>query len=128
MQNINLEQLQKIGQSSYSTLQDIAAINNQAIQKLAELQLKFTNQSIESGVEQVRAVGNMTNYKDLFTFASEFTSNYGTKVIDITRQTAEVLVSANSDVITAIEKGFNEPVKAKKSTVKRVTKKDTQES
>jgi len=125
MQNEYFEQLQKVGQTSFTALQEIATINSNAFQKLTELQLNFATQSIGSGIEQVKAVSSTSNYKDLFKFASEYTSDYSSKLVDVTRQTTEVLSSTQNDVITVIEKGITAPVKAAKATTKRVSKKDT---
>jgi len=125
MQNEYFEQLQKVGQTSFTALQEIATINSNALQKLTELQLNFATQSIGSGIEQVKAVSSTSNYKDLFKFASEYTSDYSSKLVDVTRQTTEVLSSTQNDVITVIEKGITAPVKAAKATTKRVSKKDT---
>jgi phasin family protein len=124
MQNEYFEQLQKVGQTSFNALQEIATINSNALQKLTELQLNFATQSIGSGIEQVKAVSSTSNYKDLFKFASEYTSDYSSKLVDVTRQTTEVLSSTQNDVITVIEKGITAPVKAAKVTTKRVSKKD----
>jgi len=125
MQNEYFEQLHKVGQTSFTALQEIATINSNALQKLTELQLNFATQSIGSGIEQVKAVSSTSNYKDLFKFASEYTSDYSSKLVDVTRQTTEVLSSTQNDVITVIEKGITAPVKAAKATTKRVSKKDT---
>ncbi len=125
MQNEYFEQLQKVGETSFTALQEIATINSNALQKLTELQLNFATQSIGSGIEQVKAVSSTSNYKDLFKFASEYTSDYSSKLVDVTRQTTEVLSSTQNDVITVIEKGITAPVKAAKATTKRVSKKDT---
>ncbi len=124
MQNVYIEQLQKMGQTTFATLQEIATINSNALQKLTELQLNFATQSIENGIEQVKAVSNTAQYKDLFNSASEYTSDYGSKLVDVTRQTTEVLSSTHNDVISVIEKGIAAPVKAAKATTKRVSKKD----
>jgi len=86
--------------------------------------LNFATQSIENGIEQVKAVSNTAQYKDLFNSASEYTSDYGFKLVDVTRQTTEVLSSTRNDVINVIEKGITAPVKAAKATTKRVSKKD----
>ncbi len=125
MQNEYIEQIQKIGQTSFATLQDIATINSNALQNITELQLNFATQSIESGIEQVKAVSSMTNYKDLFKAASEFTNDYSSKLVDVTRQTTEVLSSTQNDITTAIENGIIAPVKVVKATTKRASKKDT---
>ena len=125
MQNEYIEQLQKMGQTSFATLQDIATINSNALQKITELQLNFATQCIESGIEQVKAVSSTTNYKDQFKSASEYTNDYGSKLVDVARQTTEVLSSTQNDVITVIEKGITAPVKVAKTTTKRASKKDT---
>ena len=125
MQNV-YEQFQEMGQTSYATLQEIASVNSNAFQKLSELQMKFATESIESGIDQVKALTSTTNYKDLFKSASDFTSDYSSKLVDVTKKTTEVLSSAQNDVIAAVEKGFVAAGKTTKPATKRVVKKDAE--
>ena len=125
MQNV-YEQFQEMGQTSYATLQEIASVNSNAFQKLSELQMKFATESIESGIDQVKALTSTTNYKDLLKSASDFTSDYSSKLVDVTKKTTEVLSSAQNDVIAAVEKGFVAAGKTTKPATKRVAKKDAE--
>lgn len=125
MQNV-YEQFQEMGQTSYAALQEIASVNSDALQKLSELQMKFATESIESGIDQVKALSNSTSYKDLFKSASEFTSDYSSKLVDVTKKTTQVLSSAQNDVIAAIEKGFVAAGKTSKPATKRVAKKEAE--
>ena len=123
MQNEYLDKFTNVGQESYSALQELGVINSKALQKLAELQLNFATMNIESGIEQARALTGTTNYKDLLTSASEFANDYGNKVIDMTRQTTEVLNDSRDEIVEWLEKGFESSIKTVKKTSKRTTKK-----
>ena len=82
MQNNYFEKMTEMTKASYSAMQELAAINNKALNELAELQMGLATYSIESGVELTKSLTGMTNYKDAITAEADFANEYGNKVID----------------------------------------------
>lgn len=104
MQNDIFEQFMNAGKSSYENLQQLGAINSKAMQKLTELQFSLATVGIESSVEQAKLLGSTTNYKDLIAAESELANQYGSKVMDISKQTAEVLNESGEEIASWFEK------------------------
>jgi len=104
MQNDFFEQFVNAGKTSYENLQQLGAINSKAVQKLTELQFSLATIGIEGGVEQAKLLSSTTNYKDLITGESELANQYGTKVMDISKQTAEVLNESGEEIAAWFEK------------------------
>ncbi len=123
MQNEYIEQYTNAGKTSYAAMQELGAINSKAIQKLTELQFNFVTMNIENSIEQAKGFSGTTNYKDLLSTVSGFTSDYSTKLMDMTRQTTEILSESRDEVVSLIEKNLEISDKPTKIAVKRVTKK-----
>lgn len=104
MQNDIFEQFMKAGKSSYENMQQLGTINSKAMQKLSELQFSLATAGIESGVEQAKLLSSTTNYKDLMAAESDLANQYGTKVMDIGKQTAEVLNESGEEIAAWFEK------------------------
>lgn len=104
MQNDIFEQFMNAGKSSYENLQQLGAINSKAMQKLTELQFSLATVGIESSVEQAKLLSSTTNYKDLMAAESELANQYGSKVMDISKQTAEVLNESGEEIAAWFEK------------------------
>jgi len=123
MQNEYIEHFTNAGKTSYAAMQELGAINSKAIQKLTELQFNFVTMNIENSIEQAKGFSGTTNYKDLLSTVTDFTSEYSTKLIDMTRQTTEILSESRDEVVSLIEKNLEISDKPVKTVAKRVTKK-----
>ena len=123
MQNEYIEHFTNAGKTSYAAMQELGAINSKAIQKLTELQFNFVTMNIENSIEQAKGFSGTTNYKDLLSTVTDFTSDYSTKLMDMTRQTTEILSESRDEVVSLIEKNLEISSKPVKTVAKRVTKK-----
>ncbi|MBL1141347.1 MAG: phasin family protein [Proteobacteria bacterium] len=123
MQNEIIEKMTEMGKSSYNAMQELAAINSKALKELSELQIGLATYSIETGVELTKTLSSTTNYKDAMTAEADFANEYGSKVIEYSRKTADVLTDSRDEVVSWIEKAVDEVSSEAKPVAKKVTKK-----
>jgi phasin family protein len=119
------------GEAAYQSIQELGAINNRALNKLAEIQFNFAKLGIESSMEQARLLSDISNYEDLLSAETGLATEYGDKVMALTLETTELMNASRDELIAWVEKQFEEgskavvkPVKpkpaAKKTTAKPV--------
>lgn len=125
MQNDYVEQLTKVGKTSYASLQELGAINTKALQKLVDLQFKYASFNIETGIEQTKLLTSTTNYKDYLSAESEIAGECSTKAIDFTKQAASILSNSYDEIVSWLEKGIESAEVNVKAPVKRIAKKQT---
>jgi len=124
MQNEIFEKMTEMGKSSYSAMQELAAINSKAFKELSELQIGLATYGIESGVELTKTLSTTTNYKDAVSAEVDFANEYGSKVIEFGNKTAEILTDSRDEVVNWFEKTVEEattevtPTAPKKTTKK----------
>ncbi len=125
MQNEIFEKMTEMGKSSYTAMQELAAINSKAFKELSELQIGLATYSMESGVELTKTLSSTTNYKDAVSAEVDFTNEYSAKVIDFSTKTTEILTDSRDEVVNLFEKTLEEatvkvtpvaPTKAPKNT------------
>ena len=104
MQNEIIEKMTEVSKNSYSAMQELGAINTRILKDLSELQMSMASYSIESSVEFTRTLGSTTNYKDIISAEAEYASEYGSKMMEYGRKTADVLTESRDDVVGWFEK------------------------
>lgn len=119
MQNDIFEQFMNAGKTSYENLQQLGAINTKALQKLTELQFSLATVGIESGVEQAKLLSSTTNYKDLIAAESELANQYSSKMMDLGKQTADVLNESGEEIVAWFEKSAESLAETGKSAAKK---------
>ncbi len=123
MQNEIIEKMNEAGKTSYSALQKLSAINTKAVKELAELQMGLVTYNIESSVEFTKIFSGTTNYSDLLNAESEFANQYGSKVMEYSRKTADVLTESRDEVVAWFEKTVESASNKAKPAAKRTSKK-----
>ncbi len=124
MQNEIIEKMTEASKTSYSAMQELGAINTKILKDLSELQMSMASYSIESGVEFTKAIGSTTNYKDIITAEAEYANEYGSKMMEYGRKTADVLTESRDEVVGWFEKTMETAsVTEKKPAPKRTSKK-----
>lgn len=121
MQNDIFEQFVNAGKASYENLQQLSAINTKAVQKLTELQLSLATMGIEGSVEQAKVLTSTTNYKDLISAESDLANQYSSKMMDISKQTADVLNESGEQIAAWFEKSAEVFGETASSTAKKAT-------
>jgi len=123
MQNEIFEKMTEMGKSSFTAMQALGAINNKVLKELSELQMGLATFSIETGVELTKNLSANTNYKDLLSSEAEFANEYGSKVMEFSRKTANVLNESRDEVVNWFEKSIESATTETKPAAKRASKK-----
>jgi phasin family protein len=123
MQNEIFEKMTEIGKASYDAMQELTSINTKALKELSELQVGLATFSIESGVELTKTLSDTTNYKDALSAEADFANEYGSKVMEFSRKTADLLTDSRDEVVGLIEKTVEEVTAESAPAAKRSTKK-----
>jgi phasin family protein len=123
MQNEIFEKMTEMSKSSYSAMQELAAINSKALKELSELQIGLATYSIESGVELTKTLSGTTNYKDAMTAEADFANEYSSKMMEFGRKTADVITDSRDEVVSWIEKAVDDVTAEVTPVVKKATKK-----
>ncbi len=124
MQNEIFEKMTEIGKASYNAMQELNSINSKALKELSELQLGLATYSIESGAELTKTISTTTNYNDAMSAEVDFANEFGNKVMEYSRKTADVLTDSRDEVANWIEKTAEDATATETSApVKRAGKK-----
>jgi len=123
MQNEMIEKMTEAGKTSYAALQELSAINTKALKELAELQMGLATFNIESSVEFTKIFGSTSNVSELLNAETEFASQYGSKVMEYSRKTADVLAESRDEVVAWFEKTVESTSQETKPAAKRSSKK-----
>ena len=123
MQNELIEKINEAGKTSYTAFQELNAINTKAVKELTELQLGLFTYNIESGVEFSKLLTGTTNYAELLNAETELASQYGAKVVDYGRKTADVLNGSRDEIVAWFDKTVETSVNKAKPAAKRSAKK-----
>ena len=104
-----LEQLTAGSRSSLESLQALNNINTRTLMKLTELQFQFASINQEFSVEQSRLFTSTTNFTDLVAAETDLAKDYSEKATAIIQQANEILTESRDEVISWLEKGFENP-------------------
>ena len=129
-----VENVNDISKASYEAIQSLGDINSKTLQKLIDIQFGLTAYGMESSVEQFKLLSETNSYSELMASGSDLASEYNGKMMEYTRQTADVLTNSReemSDWVQASMKLMSEvaevkeaPV-AKKPAARKTSKKTT---
>ncbi len=123
MQNEIFEKMTEMGKASYSAMQELNSINSKALKELSELQFGLAAYSIETGAELTKTLGATTNYNDAMSAEADFANEFGNKVMEFSRKTADVLTDSRDEVVNWIEKTAEDATTETSAPVKRAGKK-----
>ena len=123
MQNEIIEKMTEAGKTSYTAMQELSAINSKVLKELTELQIGLATYSIESGVEFTKALTSTTNYKDLMSAEAEYANEFGSKVMEVSRKTTDLLTESRDEVVSWFEKAIESATTESKPAPKRTSKK-----
>ncbi len=98
MQNELIENFTTSGQASYEAIQKLGAINTKTLQKLADIQFSLATMGVEGSIEQMKLINDTRSYSDLISAESDLVSNYGSKVVEITREAADILTESQDEI------------------------------
>lgn len=123
MQNEIFEKMTEIGRTSYNAMQELTSINTKVLKEISELQMGLVTYSIDSGVELTKTLSDTTNYKDAMSIEADFANEYGTKVMEFSRKTADIITDSRDEVVSWIEKSVEDATSESKPQAKASSKK-----
>lgn len=88
----------KVEPASYDTLQKIAAVNVKALSRLASLQIELATLSLETGVAHAKLFSQPGGYQQFYSGKSVIASLYGNRVMEISRETTDVLLKSGDEL------------------------------
>ena len=91
---------------SYESLQELNDINARTFSKLADIQMNFARIGIENTVEQAKLFTGARDVKDVMSAQSNLTSGYSEKVMELTREAADIMSESRGELLAWMEKRF----------------------
>lgn len=98
-----VEQLNAGGKSTYGYWRRFGEINTELMRRLGELQMNLATLGIESSAEHLKALSTNGNYKDLMQAESELLVNYGSRAVDLARESLDVLNDSREELLRWVE-------------------------
>ncbi|MBF0160371.1 MAG: phasin family protein [Magnetococcales bacterium] len=89
--------------TAVSSIIRLQEINDQTLQQLAKHQMEATSDFMDVGVKQLRTLGSLQNVDDMVTQQTDLAKELREKILRHTKQTVELLMSANSQLYEIME-------------------------
>ncbi|MBI2970604.1 MAG: phasin family protein [Gammaproteobacteria bacterium] len=105
-------------QVSYESLRELGEINARAIRKLTEIQLALANLGIDGTLKQTRLLTGQNSYGELVAAQSRLASEYGSRLMEISSDAADVLVESREAFIVWAKRSFGRVEKEPKPSAK----------
>lgn len=99
-------QFSNAGHASYESLRELGEINARAIKRLTEIQLALANLGIDGTVRQTRLLTTTSSYSDLVAAQSRMASEYGGRLLEISREAAEGLSESREAFVAWAKRSF----------------------
>lgn len=87
----------------YEAAQKVGAINTRALSKFTTMQLDYATFGMESTLAQTKLFSNPDNYKDLFSIESEFTKLCCDRLVNLSKQTTEILLDSGDELFKVVD-------------------------
>ena len=108
MSNEMIENINKMGKSSYDSMKELYEINLKVYSQLAEQQVAFANLLIDSTTTQMKMLSKAKGYKDIVSGQSQILSEMTEKAQGIARNTMDIVNESKDEVSAWVEKGVKE--------------------
>jgi len=120
MENIMLENINKVGMSSYEIIKGLYEINTNIAEQLFEQQLALAGLSTECITRQLKLASEARGYKEVITGQTEIAADISSKVQGITRNTLDIINESKDELNVWFEKSVKEAEKGIKEATKVV--------
>src|SRR5690606_23820774 len=101
-----VEQMNESGRASYESLQTLGDINVKTLKKMAEIQCELADLGVRSAVEQTRLVTSCQNFGELLSAQAKLANSFGTRLIEIGRETTEAMAESRDEFVHWAQKSF----------------------
>lgn len=122
MQNEYIEQMSKMSKDAFASFKDLADINARAAEKLLAKQTEIVNSSIETSVNQMKALTSAKDYKAFFATQAEVTKENSEMVLSYGKEMAKIMEDAKDELTAWMESSVAKAEGAVNSASKVVKK------
>jgi len=131
MNNEFINQLNDRGRASFETLQQLHVIQAETLQKLAALQMSFTNLNVESTVQQAKLLTSGSTPGELMAAESDLARDYSDRLAKLTSETTAIITDSREKLMAFAEQALGSaetalaPATAKPAAKKKTAAKKT---
>lgn len=111
MQNDMMKQWAELNKVAMSAIQELGAINTNAMTRLTQRQMEVVSLYVEGGAKQLEVIGQTNNVQDAVAAQSKLFAELNEKLMDNARKTIEVLTDTKAELATWAEKSMSVAVK-----------------
>lgn len=115
-----LENINKVGKSSYEIIKGLYEINTNIVEQLFEQQLALVGLSTECATRQLKLASEAKGYKEVITGQSEIAADISSKAQGIARNTIDIINESKDEMNVWFEKSVKEAEKNIKEAAKVV--------
>lgn len=101
-----LKTMEKFNQATVESAKRLGDIQMRTLEKLAERQMQATADYLESGVTQLKVLGESQDMQTAFTAQSRYASELGASIVEHTKKTAEVFNEAKTELTEWAQAGW----------------------
>lgn len=96
------------GKAAFEALRQAGEINRKAFEKLYEQQIALVNQSVDTGVRQIKALSEARSYQDLLAEQARLVEESGQQFLAHARDVVATVRDAREAYSALLEKGVTE--------------------
>lgn len=115
-----IENVNKLGKSSYESVKEFYTINTNLAEQLIEQQLALVSAGVEYAARQLKLAGEAKGYKEQINGQTEIVTEFSGKVQGIARNTLDIFNETRDEVNAWFEKGVKEAEKGIREAAKVV--------
>lgn len=120
MSNEMIENFNKYSKSTYDSLKDLYAVNNNMIEQLLEQQFALVSLGVECATSQLKLAGTAKGYKELMAAQTDIVNDVSSKLQGISRNTLDIFNESKDEISNWFEKNMKEAEKGMKDVAKVV--------
>ncbi|HMM77698.1 MAG TPA: phasin family protein [Gammaproteobacteria bacterium] len=106
MENTFLAQWESFAKSAFDTTKELETLNMKLFEQLSQKQVDLLSGAVELGNKWVSSFGEYRGVPELIAAQSKLASEYGSKVLSVSKETTDLLSASREDYKAWFEKGF----------------------
>lgn len=118
MSNEIYDNVSKFGKTTYDSLKDLYAVNNNLFEQLLEQQYALMSLGVEYTTSQLNLAGTAKGYKEVINGQTEIVNNVNSKLQGISRNTLDIFNESKDEINNWFEKNIKEAEKGMKDVAK----------
>lgn len=106
MENTFLAQWESFAKSTFDRTKELETLNLKLFEQLSQKQVDLLTGVVELGNKWVSSFGESKGVSELVTAQSKLASDYGSKVLSVSKEAGDLLSASRDDYKAWFEKGF----------------------